>query len=509
MPTCYLYGPPGSGKTTVGRALATALDLPLIDLDEEIERAAGMPIPEIFAAHGEARFREFESGALVACATQKGIVALGGGALLRAENRALAQQSAPVLVLRAAEETLRARLAQSAVARPLLGESAQRLTELLAIRKEHYDSFPRQVVSEGLSLEQTVYRAQVELGEWLVRGMGAPYRVVVRNGMLKTFGQGVAAQNLGQPVFVVSDENVSPRYLPQVQDSLAGAGIRCGVLTLPAGEIHKNIGSVARIWSAMAENRLERGSTVAALGGGVIGDMTGFAAATFLRGVNWVNVPTSLLAMVDASLGGKTGIDLPEGKNLAGAFHAPRWVLSDPAVLATLPEAELRSGLAEVVKHAVIADAGLFAACEAGWEAVMADLETVIRRAVAVKVKIIQEDPLERGVRAQLNLGHTVGHAIEAASGFRLRHGEAVAIGMVAEARLAEQQGLAQEQGLSERIAACLRGLGLPTEIPAGLDEAVVQRAMNLDKKRADGKVRFALPVAVGEVVMGGEVMRW
>lgn len=502
MPTCYLYGPPGSGKTALGRALAQALDIPFTDLDEEIERAAGMPIPQIFAAHGESTFRRLESGALGACATRDGVIALGGGALLRAENRTLAEQSASILVLRAPEATLRARLAQSAVARPLLGESAQRLTELLAMRKAHYDSFPNQLVTDDLSLAETVYRAQIALGEWLVRGMGAPYRVVVRNGLLDFFGQGVAAQNLGQPIFLVSDENVSPRYFPKVQASLTNAGIRFETLTLPAGEIHKNIHSVAQIWSALAKSRLERGSTVAALGGGVIGDMAGFAAATFLRGVHWVNLPTSLLAMVDASLGGKTGIDLPEGKNLAGAFHAPRWVVSDPSVLKTLPEAELRSGLAEVVKHALIADAGLFALCEAGWDVVQANLEAVIRRAVAVKVKIIQEDPLEHGVRAHLNLGHTVGHAIEAASGFRLRHGEAVAIGMVAEARLAEQQGLAQEQGLSQRIAACLQGLGLPTEVPSGLDEAVMQRAMNLDKKRADGKVRFALPVALGKVVV-------
>jgi 3-dehydroquinate synthetase len=206
--------------------------------------------------------------------------------------------------------------------------------------------------------------------------------------------------------------------------------------------------------------------------------------------------------MVDASLGGKTGVDLPEGKNLIGAFHPPALVLADPNTLATLPEAELRSGLAEVVKHGIISDPGLFELCAAGYESVRSDLAGIVRRAMAVKVAVIETDPYERGIRAALNLGHTVGHAVELVSGFRLRHGEAIAIGTVVEARLAERLGKAQA-GLSEQIAVTFAGLGLPTGIPPELAREAIIEAMKVDKKKASGVVRFALPVAIGKVEVG------
>jgi 3-dehydroquinate synthase len=262
---------------------------------------------------------------------------------------------------------------------------------------------------------------------------------------------------------------------------------------------------VASLWRGCTQAGLDRKSTIIALGGGVVGDLAGFAAATFMRGCNWVAVPTTLLAMVDASLGGKTGFDLPEGKNLVGAFHPPRLVLADPNVLSTLPERELRAGLAEIVKHGVIAEPELFELCARGWDAVTARLPEVARRGMAVKVKIIEEDPYEKGIRAALNLGHTVGHAVELVSGFRLLHGEAVAIGMVAEARLAERLTVAG-QGLSDALAETLTELGLPVEIPENMDRGELIRAMRMDKKKAAGVVRFALPVKIGEVKVGVEV---
>ncbi|OQY30916.1 MAG: 3-dehydroquinate synthase [Anaerolineaceae bacterium 4572_5.2] len=269
--------------------------------------------------------------------------------------------------------------------------------------------------------------------------------------------------------------------------------------------------SVQELWNAFLEAKIERGSTVVALGGGVVGDLAGFAAATFLRGVNWVNVPTSLLAMVDSSLGGKTGADLPQGKNLVGAFHAPRLVLVDPETLSTLPEVELRNGLAEVIKHGVIGAPELFRDLTdlTGFQNLSGlsglDWTEIVRRAMAVKIKIIEEDPYEQGLRQSLNFGHTIGHAVELASDFTLRHGEAVAIGMVAEARLAEEMGVAKS-GLEKKITSTLRGLGLPTEIPPGLDEKRIQHALQRDKKKSGGVVRFALPVRVGEVRVGVEV---
>ena len=206
---------------------------------------------------------------------------------------------------------------------------------------------------------------------------------------------------------------------------------------------------------------LDRKSTFLALGGGVVSDLTGFAAATFMRGCNWAVLPTTLLSMADASIGGKTGFDLPEGKNLAGAFYPPCFVLADPRVLSTLPQRELRGGLAEVLKHGVIADPTLFELCAQGEVAVMQALPLVVKRAVSVKVNVIEQDPYEHSIRAALNFGHTVGHAVELASAYSLQHGEAVAIGMAVETRLAEKLGIAP-QGLAEQISTVLRDLGCP-----------------------------------------------
>jgi 3-dehydroquinate synthase len=302
-------------------------------------------------------------------------------------------------------------------------------------------------------------------------------------------------------------------YASRATASLESSGYSVEILTIPPGEQHKTLETVSCLWEGFLAAGVERGSTVVALGGGVVGDLTGFAAAMWLRGVPWVNVPTTLLAMCDSSLGGKTGADLPQGKNLIGAFHPPALVLADPEVLATLPEDEVRNGMAEVMKHGVIADPMLFELCQhpsllpfnrgGGGEA----FDEIVRRSMAVKIHIIQEDPYEGGRRSALNLGHTIGHAVELVSGFRLRHGEAVAIGMVAEARLAEQMGIASAQSdLAICIATALQAIGLPTEIPSHLDRDAIQRAILVDKKRAGGKVRFALPVKIGEVITGVEV---
>ncbi|MBE0698460.1 MAG: 3-dehydroquinate synthase, partial [Anaerolineaceae bacterium] len=253
---------------------------------------------------------------------------------------------------------------------------------------------------------------------------------------------------------------------------------------------------------------VERSSTIIALGGGVVGDMVGFAAATFLRGVPWVNVPTTLLSMVDSSLGGKTGIDLPQAKNLVGAFYPPRFVLADPLVLDTLPVRELRSGLAEVIKHGVIGDPDLYGLCSEGLEKIKEDLPKIVCQGMAIKVKVIEIDPFEKGIRQGLNLGHTIGHGVEISSGFSISHGEAVGIGMVAEAHLAEKMGLA-EPGTCADISDVLTRLGLPTQMPQEIPVKNVIAAMQLDKKRAAGKIHFALPLKIGEVKTGVVIDDW
>ena len=513
MQKIFLYGPPGSGKSTIGKLLAENLNFLFVDLDQQIEAQAGMSIARIMAASGEPAFRDAETAALrQACdgllpGLGGSVIALGGGALLRPENRASAEAAGQVVFLEVERPILLSRLTPDESQRPLLsGDPQTRLVELLEKRREHYASFKCRVAITGgagqaeLKTPQSLaWDIQRELGVYHVRGMGQPYDVIVEPGGLDQLGARLLERGLGGPVLLVSDENIAPLYAGRALASLRAAGLAAQTLVIQPGEDYKTLETVAGLWRGMLEAGLDRKSTLVALGGGVVSDLAGFAASTFMRGCPWVVAPTTLLSMVDASLGGKTGFDLPEGKNLVGAFHSPRLVLADPLLLASLPEAELRSGLAEVVKHGVIADPELFEYCARGYAALLADLPWVVRRAIAVKVQIIEQDPFEKGLRAALNLGHTVGHAVEIVSEFCLRHGEAVAIGMVVEARLAEQLALTPP-GLAQRIASVLAGVGLPVSVPANLSLAAILWRMKFDKKKSNNVVRFALPLKIGLV---------
>jgi shikimate kinase/3-dehydroquinate synthase len=502
----FLYGPSGSGKSTVGETLAEALSLQFLDLDVEIEIVLGQSISRFVTVQGEMAFRDAETDMLrKAVEGDEKVIALGGGTLLRDENRALAESTGKVFFLEAGLSTLVERLAKDENQRPLLaGELRDKLSALLESRREHYDSFLLRVDATP-SPERVAWDAQCLLGWYHLRGMGAEYDVLVREGGIDQLGKMLKTRNLSGPMLVISDENVAPHYLERVLNSLRTAEYAASQLVIPAGEEHKNLQTVELLWRSCLEADLDRKSTVIGLGGGVVGDISGFVAATFMRGCNWVCVPTTLLAMVDASVGGKTGFDLPEGKNLVGAFNPPRMVLADPDVLSTLPERELRAGLAEVVKHGVIADPELIDLCFQGWETVTVRLPEVVRRGMAVKVKVIEEDPYEQGVRAALNLGHTIGHAVELVSGFSLLHGEAVAIGIVAEARLAERLAMASP-GLSDALERVFVALGLPVEIPKDMNQDKLISAMKVDKKKKSGVVRFALPVKIGEVRVGVEI---
>ncbi len=417
----------------------------------------------------------------------------------------MAETSGVVVCLNAEIPVLVERLGLLEGTRPLLGTAAEleaRLTALVNARRAHYASFPLQFETHTGPAE-IVWAIQVRLGMFHVTGMGRGYDVRIQPGSLNRLGEQLQARYLNGPVALVSDENVAPLYTGRVTSALQAAGYQVHAMTLPAGEESKNLASLTHLWEEFLAGGLERSSTVVALGGGVITDLAGFAAATFLRGVTWVAVPTTLLGMVDASLGGKTAIDLPQGKNLIGAFHPPVLVLADPDTLTSLPEPELRNGLAEVVKHGLLRDPALFNDCAKGWDALRSgDWTALVRRATAVKVHYIRIDPFEQGERAVLNLGHTIGHAIEQASHFKIRHGEAVAIGMVAAARLSVRFGLAQPE-LIEEIGVALSGLGLPTCLPEGIDLNEVLPLLQLDKKKRGGKVRFVLPLKVGEARYG------
>jgi shikimate kinase / 3-dehydroquinate synthase len=504
MSHIFLYGPPGTGKSTIGKILAPDLDLPFVDLDRVIESKAGMSISEIMAQHGEPAFRDLESTAIhetvdhafgVTHSRDK-VIALGGGALLREENRALAEAHGTVIMLTAELETLIHHLKKDRAKRPLLaGDVRGKLAALLDLRRDHYSSFAKQIRVDGRRPAQNAWQVQTILGRFHLRAMGT-YDVIV--GDVNQLGTLLRERGLQNPI-IVTDDNVAKLHAATALASLREAGFVSTLLKIPAGESYKTLETVQVLWQGFLEAGRDRSSTVIALGGGVIGDLAGFAASTYMRGIDWVCVPTTLLSMVDASLGGKTGFDLPQGKNLIGSFHPPRLVLSDPQILQTLPEAEFVSGLSEVVKHGVIADPELFNVCAHGIDHVRQNLASIVKRAMAVKIKVIEQDPYEKGLRAALNLGHTVGHAVELVSKFQLRHGEAVAIGMVAEARLAERLSVANP-GLSDRLVSVLSGLGLPVQIPPDLPREEIIRAMKADKKKHTTAIRFALPFDIGNV---------
>jgi len=318
-----LYGPPGSGKSTLGRRLAENLQLPFFDLDEMIEIQAGITIPEIFEAEGEAGFRRRESLELKELLSQgtlrQAIAALGGGALLNEENRELAEANGLVFCLDAPFDVLLKRLGNDENQRPLLeGETSKTLRILLDMRAPHYASFSRRINTGKNSPEEAAWQVQVDSGMFRVTGMGSGYDVRVASGGLDCLGEAMKLRGLKSPVVLVSDENVAMHYEKRVIPALQEAGYQTRSVVIPAGERTKTIETIGALWQSFQEASLERSSTVVALGGGGVSDMVGFAAATYLRGVPWVAAPTSLLGMLDASLGGKTGVNLPQGKNLVG-----------------------------------------------------------------------------------------------------------------------------------------------------------------------------------------------
>lgn len=340
-------------------------------------------------------------------------------------------------------------------------------------------------------------------------GGASPYRIEIGPDLLHD-GERLAAHARGRHVLLVSDSNVAPLYAAAVAGALRQARPALSVAThvMPAGEAHKTLASFGQVIDALAALGASRDATVYALGGGVVGDLAGFAAACWMRGIDCVQLPTTLLAMVDSSVGGKTAVDIPQGKNLVGAFHPPRAVIADTGALRTLPPRELRAGLAEVVKYGALGDPLFFEWLERERAPLLAGddraLAEAIARSCGHKAAIVERDPLERGERALLNLGHTFGHAIEAEQGYAgadrdaLNHGEAVAVGMVLAARLSAMLGMAPESD-TERLRSLLRAYGLPVDVPPGLAPAELLGRMRLDKKNLAGRLRLVLWRGIGK----------
>ena len=335
----------------------------------------------------------------------------------------------------------------------------------------------------------------------LVEQRDASYDILIGPGLVQQLDKILPEYCPAAAYAVISDSQVGKLYGESIAKQVSGAGCQVELLTFPAGESNKTRDTWASLSDRMLAAHLGRDCAVIALGGGVVNDVAGFVAATYLRGVPLVQVPTSLLAMIDSSIGGKTGVDVPAGKNLLGAFHQPRVVVADPELLASLSSVQLAAGLAEAVKHGVIADAEYFGFLESDFAAIFAKhapaLQRVVRRSVEIKASVVAQDEREKGKRAILNFGHTVGHAIEATSKYEVLHGEAVAMGMVYESRLAEMLGIAPA-GTAQRITTVLERLHLPVERPDASQVDDLIAAMRSDKKVRAAEIRVALPRAIG-----------
>lgn len=529
-----LVGLSGSGKSTVGKVLARQLGWQFVDTDELVEEEAGKPIPELFAQEGEAAFRRREVQALNhAVDRDHVVVATGGGAPLTPEGRAALGRGFVVWLVVSPERAAQ-RLAEDPTTpdRPLLeGDPEGRLRRLLQERRALYSLADAAVDVDALAPEQCAQevirlwqeeRGRVEgrprfgseqiealqqareLGvapgavAATVRTPTASYPVIVQTGALDQLGAICREQKLSGRAFVITDSDVQPLFAPAAERALEAAGYGVQTFAIPAGEHHKTLATLETVYDWLLEARVERSDFVVSLGGGVVTDLAGFAAATCLRGIAFVHVPTTSLAMVDAAVGGKTGVDHPLGKNMIGAFAQPRAVVIDPAVLTTLSRRQIVAGWAEVIKHALILDPNLLRDLEDGASTPGAMVSPdLIGRSVAIKAAVVSEDEREAGRRTLLNYGHTIGHAIEAVTGYtEYLHGEAVAIGMRAAGTISVELGLLAPEEL-ERQQRLIRAYGLPESAP-GLDPEAVFQATLSDKKVRAGSVRWVLLKGLG-----------
>ena len=490
-----------TGKTSVGPIAAERLGFPFVDTDEIVAREAGASIAELWRREGEAGFRARERAVVERLLDDPvpRVVALGGGALLSRELRHAALDRAVVVTLVSSPEEI-LRRAGDVSSRPNLAgpDPLDRIRHLLELRSEVYAECHASLVTDGVDLDEVADAACAVLRrDPLVLPLGArTYTIDVAHEAPEALTDAIA-RCAPSSLLVVTDATVRRARGEALTRALSHLALPHVDVTLPGGEEHKTLATVSAIWDAALGAEVDRDVLVVAFGGGVVSDLAGFAASTLLRGVRYVTAPTSLLAMVDASVGGKTGFDHPAGKNLIGTIHQPSSVVIDTAHLATLPARELRCGLAEAIKVAVTLGAPLFEALEGlaphlSTAGAGDELLPIVREAVRLKARIVRDDERDTGRRAILNFGHTVGHALEAHGSYRaLAHGEAVALGMLAELRIAVAAGWTPK-GVLDRTLRLLQAVGLPTEVRPGELESAL-RFVGSDKKRRGG--RIALPI--------------
>jgi 3-dehydroquinate synthase len=512
MRAVTLVGPMGAGKSAVGRALAQRLGWTFVDTDALVSAREGRGIPEIFRARGEAYFRRAERAVVREVARRSRVViATGGGTVVASVSRRLLHAAGPVVYLRAPVEVLVERVGDDA-ARPLLGDDPKAaLARLLAERERFYEAGAIVVDASGpldAVVEAVVAALDRRRRTVRVRAGAAAYDVKIGCGALALLGVDLHRLGARGGAAIVTHGALARRFGPAVVAAVEAAGLCAVLVTVPVGERAKSLTWAARVIDRLAAAGLGRDATVLALGGGVVGDLAGFVAGVYMRGLRLVQLPTTLLAQIDSSVGGKTAVNHPRAKNLIGVYHQPALVVADVAALSSLPVREWKAGLAEAVKYAMVLDAGLLDLLEqhaaAGGRWAPEVLEEIVARCVALKARVVEDDEREQGPREVLNYGHTVGHAVEAVLPGRFVHGEAVAIGMRVEAAVAVRLGLLSEDAAARQRDLLVR-LGLPVALPAGPVEPVLE-AIRLDKKRRAGRLRCTLPEGVGRARLGVEV---
>ena len=541
MSNLIITGFSGTGKSLVAKEAARRLNWAFLDTDDEIVKQIGKPIAEIFRQDGEARFRELEREAIrKACQQRQTIIAIGGGAIVDPQNYELLAKSGLIVCLEAKPETIYERLLRETghspetEVRPLLttDNPLERIRQLKASRQSFYAQADWAIHTDSLSVSEVadeVIRAWRLLHNYvslnskktvqsgsdkdiacLVETATQSYPVFVGYGLLDRLGEKMRQAALSGRAIIISDDNVFSLYGSKVEGILKDAGFAVNSFVVPPGEETKSTDYAIKIYDFLVEHRAERDDIIIALGGGMVGDLAGFVAATFLRGVFWVQVPTSLIAMVDASIGGKVGVNHPEGKNLIGAFYQPNLVLADPQTLTTLPQRELTSGWAEVIKHGMILDKEFLEFLETNINKLTKlepeALTRAVVRSAAIKSQVVNQDEKEReGKRAILNYGHTIAHGLEATTQYNcFLHGEAVAIGMMGAAKLSQRLGLLPSAAV-ERQQVLLQKFGLPM-VFSGLDLTEITRAMELDKKTKEKAIRWVLLQDIGRTVIRNDV---
>jgi len=547
----------GTGKSLVAREIAGQLRWDFIDTDNEIVSLAKKPIAEIFSSDGEKKFRKLEREAVKRASRQSHrVIAIGGGAIVDPQNRSQLARNGFIVCLEARPETIYQRLFQEeshgSEIRPLLeGDNPlEHIRQLKARRQPYYDDVDLVINTDDLGIDDVA--KEVVKGWRLLRSarndkgkarndIGAAgnsrgktgrdkakagndvaedvacwvetttqrYPIFVGHGLLDRLAEKLKKVSSSRVAVVISDGNVSRLYGDRVREILKAAGFAVNSFVVPPGEESKSINTAMDIYNFLIKKRVERDDILIALGGGMIGDLAGFAAATYLRGIPWVQVPTSLVAMVDASIGGKVAVNHHEGKNLIGAFYQPNFVLADTQTLATLPKRELTSGWAEVVKYGMILDKEFFEFLESNAGRLIKLEQDVVSKAIirsaSLKAQVVSQDEKERGQRIILNYGHTIAHGLEAATRYvGFLHGEAVAIGMMGAAKLSQKSGILPTN-VVKRQQSLLQKFGLPTSFSStGLAE--IAKAMEVDKKTRAKKIRWVLLEDIGKTAIRANV---